>query len=186
MRVEQLRQAFAIDILYRHFPLHPETPDEGLTLQQLFAGRNIDIQAAQTRLSQLMAEEGLPYGSRTMTYNSRLAQELAAWAVTQPQGNGIHDALFQAYFVDNVNLAKIENLAAIASEVGLSSDGARRSLEDRLFRSDVDSDWQRSRKLGISGVPTFVIENRGLVGAQPYSQLESLAISAGAQRRSTN
>ena len=56
-------------------------------------------------------------------------------------------------------------------------------LEDRRYRAAVDSDWQRSRDLGITGVPTFVIGDQGLVGAQPYEQLEALVISAGASRR---
>lgn len=185
MRVEKLRREFAIDIAFKQFPLHPDTPVEGQTLDQLFAGRNIDIPAAQVRMSRLMAEEGLAYGTRTMTYNSRLAQELAKWAETQSGGEKIHDALFQAYFVDNVNLAKIENLVLIAAQIGLSANEAMDVLEKRRFRVAVDADWQRSRDLGITGVPTFVMGDQGLVGAQPYEQLEALLISAGAARRET-
>ena len=172
MRVERLRQEFSIDIVYRHFPLHPETPDEGLTLEQLFAGRNFDIAAAQARLSQLISEEGLPYGPRTMTYNSRFAQELGSWAETQPMGEHIHKALFQAYFVNNINLARIDNLVTIAAEIGMRSDEARSALEHRHYREMVDSDWRRSHELGITGVPTFVLGNQALVGAQSFSHLE--------------
>ena len=71
MRVERLRAAYQIGVKYTHFPLHPDTPEEGLTLEQLFAGRDIDIPAAKTRMARLMADEGLDYGDRTMTYNSR-------------------------------------------------------------------------------------------------------------------
>ena len=185
MRVEKLRQSFAVDVVYRHFPLHPDTPDAGLTLEELFAGRNIDLLAAQARMSTLMAEEGLPYGERSMTYNSRLAQELAKWAETQPEGNKIHDALFRAYFVDNNNLAVAENLVSIAVRVGLSPVDARMVLEQRQYRAAVDADWRRSRELGITGVPTFIINGRGLVGAQPYEQLDALVTEAGAQPRDT-
>lgn len=171
--MDRLREAFDIDIVYRQFPLHPDTTEDGLTLEQLFAGRNIDIAASQQRMAELMAKEGLPYGQRTMTYNSRLAQELAKWADTLQEGHNIHDALFRAYFVDNINLAKIDNLVAIAEKVGLPSDEARSVLESGQFRSAVDEDWQRSRELGITGVPTFVVGDRGLVGAQPYEQLEA-------------
>ena len=66
MRVDRLAQNYDIQIKYTHFPLHPETPEEGLKLEQLFAGRDIDIAAAQSRMQQLMAAEGLPYGERTM------------------------------------------------------------------------------------------------------------------------
>jgi predicted DsbA family dithiol-disulfide isomerase len=181
--VARLQSTFDIAIAYRQFPLHPETPATGLTLEELFAGRNIDIPAAQARMSHLMAEEGLPYGERTMTYNSRLAQELAKWAETQAGGQQIHDALFHAYFVDNMNLVKIENLLVIAERVALSASEAERVLVERRFRDSVDTDWQRSRVLGVTSVPTFVVGKRGLVGAQPYEQLEAFVTSAGAQRR---
>ena len=71
MRVERLRAAYQIGVKYTHFPLHPDTPEEGLTLEQLFAGRDIDIPAAKTRMVRQMADESLDYGDRTMTYNSR-------------------------------------------------------------------------------------------------------------------
>ena len=185
MRVEKLRQAFSINIAYKHFPLHPDTPEDGLTLEELFAGRRIDIPAAQARMTRLMTEEGLPYGPRTMTYNSRLAHELAKWAETQPSGDQIHDALFQAYFVNNVNLANIDDLVTIAAEIGLPTGEARGILEDRRYRDAVDADWRRSRELGITGVPTFVIGNQGLVGAQPYEQLKQLVTSTGVAQRET-
>ncbi len=68
--MEKLRTTFAIEIAIKHFPLHPGTPDNGLTLEKLFAGRDIDLSAAQARMSRLMAVEGLPFAKRTMTYNS--------------------------------------------------------------------------------------------------------------------
>ena len=185
MRVERLQQVFNVEVIYRHFPLHPETPREGSTLEQLFAGRNIDIPAANARMVALMKEEGLPYGDRSMTYNSRLAQELAAWAETQKDGTAIHDALFRAYFVSNLNLADIDNLLVVAEQVGLSAEAAKGILLERRFRQAVDADWQRSRDFGIASVPTFVIGNRGLAGAQPYETLEELLLEFGVARRVT-
>ena len=153
--------------------MHPDAADEGITLEQLFAGRNIDIAASQLRMKGLMADEGLPYGERSMTYNSRLAQEVAAWADTK-DGAAIHDALFQAYFVNNVNLAIPANLISIVESIGLPADEATTVINDRSFAKVVDEDWQRSRELGITGVPTFVANGRGLVGAQPYEQIAGL------------
>ena len=160
--------------------MHPETPDEGLTLEELFAGRNIDIPAAQQRMTGLMADEGLPYRKRTHTYNSRLAQELAAWADTQPGGGTIHDELFQAYFVDGLNLASKDVLLAVAEKAGLSRGAADDVLTTRQFQEVVDADWELSRQDGITGVPTFVADGRGVSGAQPFETLEQLVIAAGA------
>ena len=68
-----------------HFPLHPETPAEGQSLEDLFAGRGFDIEAMNARLEGLAEAEGLAYSRRTHTYNSRLAQELGAWAETSQE-----------------------------------------------------------------------------------------------------
>ena len=157
-----------------HFPLHPETPAEGKSLKDLFAGRNYDIEARQKEMRARMAAEGLPYGNRTMTYNSRLAQELGKWADTQPGGDAIHDALFKAYFVDGKNIGDPAFLVDIARQIGLDEAQAREVLEKRTFKAEVDADWARSRAYGITGVPTFVAGGYGVVGAQPYEALEQL------------
>jgi predicted DsbA family dithiol-disulfide isomerase len=152
-------------------------------LQELFAGRNVDLAASQARMSGLMAAEGLPYGQRTHTYNSRLAQELGAWAATQDDAEGIHEALFQAYFVSGQNIGQIDTLVAIATSVGLPAAAARQVLETRRLRDVVEADWQRARQLGVTAVPTFVAQGRGVVGAQPYDVLERLVLLAGATQR---
>ncbi len=157
-----------------HFPLHPETPAEGASIAELFAGRYIDIDAMYERMKNLMDAEGLPYGQRTHTYNSRLAQELGKWADTQPGGEAIHDALYRAYFVDGSNIGDVDVLVKIAEAVGLSGDAARAVLEERSFEAAVDDDWRKSRAYGITGVPTFVAGGYGVVGAQPYETLEHL------------
>lgn len=131
----------------------------------------------------LMAQEGLPYGERTHTFNSRLAQELGAWAAMQADGERIHDALFRAYFVAGKNIGDIDTLVEVTEAVGLSGVEARQVLVSRRFKDTVDADWQRSMQVGVTGVPTFVAHNRGVVGAQPYEVLERLVVLAGAQRR---
>ena len=174
---------FDVEVKFTQFPLHPDTPAEGMTLEELFKGRSFDLEGAQARLTAMMAEQGLPYGERTHTYNSRLAQELAKWGELQPRGEAIHDALFRAYFVDGINLARVDKLVEIAGAVGLSEEGAREVLESRSFAASVDGDWSRAAKLGVTGVPTFVMNGKGVVGAQPYDVLLDLVSSAGAERR---
>ena len=130
----------------------------------------------------LMTQEGLPYGERMHTFNSRLAQELGAWATTQVDGEGIHDALFHAYFVAGKNIGDIALLVDVAEAAGLSGSEARQVLVSRHFKDTVDADWQRAMRLGVTGVPTFVAQGHGVVGAQPYEILERLVVLAGAQR----
>lgn len=159
-----------MQIRWIHFPLHPETPQEGRSLAELFAGR--DIEPMKRQMRELMAEASLEFGERTHTYNSRLAQELAKWADTQEGGQAIHDALYRAYFADNINLSDIGALVEIASDLNLNGNLARQILEQRSFREAVDADWERARQLGITGVPTFFQNDLAVVGCQPYETLE--------------
>ena len=174
MRIEKLRTEHNVKIEWVHFPLHPETPVEGRSLADLFAGRGVDRKAMNAQMKARMDAEGLPYGERTMTYNSRLAQEVGKWADTQPGGEAIHDAMFRAYFVEARNIGDPDVILDIVKQVGLPVDEAREVIEKRTFKDAVDEDWALSRQLGVTGVPTFVAGRYGVVGAQPYEVLEEL------------
>lgn len=178
MRIEKLKREQDVKVKWVHFPLHPDTPQEGKSLEALFAGRGFNIAQKQAEMRARMQAEGLPYGNRTHTYNSRLAQELGAWADTQKGGDAIHDAIFRAYFVDGLNIGDVEVLVGLAKKVGLPEDKAREVLEKRTFKPAVDADWEKSREYGVTGVPTFVAGGYGVVGAQPYEALEQLAKQA--------
>lgn len=154
------------------FPLHPETPEEGLELERLFAGRNIDISATLKRLEAVAAECGLPFGPRTMTFNSRRAQEAGKWAESLGKGDEFHMAVFKAFFADGRNIARAPVLVELAESVGLQ--GVEEVLSKGTFKQAVDDDWSYSRRCEIIAVPTFVVEGRRAVGAQPYSVLEKL------------
>jgi len=178
VRIERLRVEHGIKIEWVHFPLHPDTPAEGRSLADLFAGRSVDVITMQAQMKERMTAEGLPYGNRTMTYNSRLAQELGKWADTQPGGEAIHDALFRAYFVEARDISRPDVLLDIVARVGLPVEAARQVLEQRTFKAAVDADWALARRYGITSVPTFVAGRYGVVGAQPYEALEQLVRKA--------
>ncbi len=153
----------------------------------MFGRSDAEIASMVGRLKGLMDQEGLPFDAgRHMTYNSRLAQELAKWADARPEGDALQMALYQAYFVDGENIGDVNVLLAAAAQVGLPVDEARQVLEARTMRAVVDEDWTRARAIGITGVPTFVADKIGVVGAQPYAQLVGLMDHVGVRRRESN
>ena len=149
----------------------------------MFAGRGIDVEAMYVQMKERMDAEGLPYGRRTHTYNSRLAQELGTWGDTQPNGDALHDALYRAYFVDARNLGDVDVLVEIAESVGLPAAEVREVIGERRFKDAVDADWAKSHQIGVTGVPTFVAGGQGVVGAQPYEMLVQLMEAVGAKPR---
>ena len=184
MRIEKLKRNFNVSVTLVHYPLHPDTPPDGSSMADYYAGRGLDPQAAYERMKERMDAEGLPYGKRTHTYNSRLAQELGKWAETQAGGTALHDALYRAYFVDSRNIGDPDVLLDIVGSVDLSVDAAREVLEQRSFKDPVDADWEKATRYGVTGVPTFVAGGYGVVGAQPYDVLEQLIQQAKTEPRS--
>lgn len=180
MRIEKLKQNFNVDIKLVHFPLHPDTPLEGRSMADLYAGRGTDPDEMYRQMKERMEAEGLPYGKRTHTYNSRKAQELGKWVDTQDNGDALHDALYRAYFVDTKNIGDIDVLVEIAEVNGFDGAEVCQIFEDGKFSAAVDEDWAKSRAYGVTGVPTYVAGGFGVVGAQPYEALEQLMSEVGA------
>ena len=156
---------------------------DGQTLEELFAGRPVDIEGMKKRLKQVADDLGLPLGDRKKTFNSRLAQELAKWAESMDKGDEFHAAVFKAYYVDGKNIGKTDELVLLAQSIGLSEKEARRVLETRTFKEAVDADWSRSRALGITAVPSFVMGRQAAVGFQPYDVLEQLIKTGQVKKR---
>ncbi len=174
---------------YVHFPLHPDTPGDGISLAELFgggAGAARRIAASQARLKALAAEEGLPMADRDSTFNSRLAQELGKWAESEGKGPAFNDAAFRAYFAEGRNIGNRAVLLDLASSVGLDREEAARVLDRRTFSRAVDADWARATGRGVNAVPTFEAGGRFVVGAQPYPVLETLVRQAGAVKRDSS
>jgi len=124
------------------------------------------------RLKNAAKEAGLPFGHRTMTYNSRLAQELGKWAESKGFGDEFHNAVFKAYYVDGKNIGKIRILVDLAGSIGLSEQEAQKVLETRAFEGAVDSDWSRSLKVDPEYIPSLMSNGHLLVNPQKYELFE--------------
>jgi len=143
----------------------------------------VDIGQLNRGLKKKADELGLPFGERSMTYNSRLAQELGKWAESKGRGKEFHHAAFRAYFVECKNIAEIEVLMGIAESAGLPCKEAELILTERTFKDMVDKDWAASGEKAIMAAPTFILNNDRLVGAQPHKTMEKLMDDNKVMRR---
>ena len=168
MRTDRLQQEYGVELRWSVFPLHPETPPEGMELAELFAGREAMIRDMQARLLQIAAVEGVPMVERTRTCNSRQAQELGKWAESLGRGDEFRRAVYRAYFVEGSNIGLVEELLKIAGAAGLPPAEAGAVLGARSFAPEVDNDWQRAEELGITAVPTHLCGGKRLTGFSSY------------------
>ena len=182
-RIKKIKNEFKVDIQLIHFPLHPETPTEGRTLIELFGSNQEDIDQKNERMKELMILENLPYKNRTHTYNSRLAQEIGAWAQSIDNETSIHDNFFEAYFVQGLNVGLESVILDVVSKSGLNPEEARKVIKNRLFMKNIDDDWNKSRNYGVTGVPTYVYQKQSMVGAQPHENLVEFLNHFGIPKR---
>jgi predicted DsbA family dithiol-disulfide isomerase len=153
------------------FPLHPDTPAEGMLLSDLFRGANVDDM--HKRLYAIMDELHLPYSkTRDRLFNTRKAQELALWAQDQDKADALVKELFRAYFVDNHNLADDTVLLDAVAAAGLDTAAAQDVLANRSYAGQVDAAWDRARQYRLNGVPAFIGGGYQFSGYQPLAEME--------------
>ncbi|HLU46231.1 MAG TPA: DsbA family oxidoreductase [Natronosporangium sp.] len=174
---------------YHSFELAPDTPVD-------FAGSEVDfladykglpraqVQQMLDQVTAIAAGEGLRYDFAALRHtNTLLAHQALQYAKEQDRQRELLERLFQAYFEQGRHLGKVDELAALAAEVGLDGDALRQALIDRRYESAVRQDIDTARRLGITGVPFYVIDRRyGVSGAQPPEVFASALTRAAATR----
>jgi protein-disulfide isomerase len=80
-----------------------------------------------------------------------------------------HDRLFAAQ-----PAFERDDLVRYAVEVGLSREAFERCIDQRRFASVVEADVAQARALGVRSTPTFFINGRPLVGAQPIETFRTV------------
>jgi len=181
--IEKLQREYQIDIRWTAFQLHPETSEEGHSLDALFADQNIDFGKVMVLQKRVASRLGLSFGDFRTIYNSRLAQELCKLAESKGKGHEFHKALFRAYFVEGKNIGKAPILVEVAESIDMDGNEAKKIIQNRTYKEATDLDCKRSRALNITVVPTFLLNHQILVGAQKYETLENFLISNNVKRR---
>ena len=151
-----------------------------MTLEQLFAGRGIDVAVAQQQLGTMMRGEGLDYGTRTYTFNSNAAQQLTKYIESLDDEAGTANAaqfgagVFVAYFGRGENIAKPEVLQGICNGIGMVDIDIQKGLSDSWAAQKVNEDWEYCREMGVTGVPAFRFGDKWVYGCRGVAALESL------------
>ncbi len=176
-RLEQaltkLSDQYNFELEYHPFELNPDMPLEGKNQAEYLGkkfGSQSRYQEITTHMTQVAAQEGLAFHfeKQQISPNTRNAHRLVQFAKTEGKHLELVEALFRAYFTDGVNLSKAENLVEVAVQAGLD----RNKVEELLATDDglmeVALEEKEIQKLGITGVPFYIINNKyGVSGAQP-------------------
>ena len=174
-RVDRLEEKFEIDVKWKGFEIHPETPAGGSDLASLGFDEAY-VTAMLSRVLELSDEAGLKVNLPSRISNSRLALQVAEFAKENGKFKEYHEAVFRAYWQEGKDIGHNEQLFSLAVQVGLDIEELESYLESGKAADQLSHHLQEVRDYGISGVPTFVIGNKIVVGAHPYEVLEKVFI----------
>jgi Predicted dithiol-disulfide isomerase involved in polyketide biosynthesis len=91
------------------------------------------------------------------------------------------NALYRALWVDGRDIGSRDVVTGVAADVGLDSDAVETALSESTWEDNYRNSITDSRENGISGVPTFVYDDRTARGAVPPEQLSRLVDGVNAQ-----
>ncbi|RXR25809.1 DsbA family oxidoreductase [Oerskovia turbata] len=162
-----------VEIEYHSFELAPDTPVDFEGTEVDFLAKHKGMPAGQVeqmlgQMTTVAAAEGLAYDFDALQHTKTLkAHELLHLAKSRGKQVEMKERLLKAYFEQGRHVGRIDELVALATEVGLDADEVRTALESGQFEDDVEQDIAQARAYGISGVPFFVFNGKyGVSGAQ--------------------
>ncbi len=161
-----------VQVNWRPFQLDPTIPQGGIDRKE-YMDRKFGPDRAGTiheRLEALGKEAGVDFAFDRIkrSPNTLDAHRLIRWAFGSGVQEAIVERLFRAYFVEGRDIGDRDFLADVAAENGLDREAVRLRLDTDLEAQDVQSEIASAVRMGVSGVPFYIIDGKyGLSGAQP-------------------
>jgi predicted DsbA family dithiol-disulfide isomerase len=147
--------------------LYFDTPPEGRDLPEHV--KRARASGSEERLRQIAESYGMEFVSTKRIYNTRLAHEATEYARVHHKGNEFHKVVFRKVYAEGQDPSQWDVLRSAAQEVGLDAEEMQREVENEKYMAAVVDKVRWAYQIGITGVPTYVINNRyAIVGAQPY------------------
>ena len=165
--VERLKEEYQIEIEWRPFYLRPDTPPEGMELPDYI--KNGRMKGSEERLRSIANTYGMKFESTERIYNTRIAHEATEYAREHGKGNEFHKIVFRKVYAEKQDPSSWDILHSAAEEAGLNADEMQSEVDGGKYTTNVADQVQWAYQIGVSGVPTYVINDRyAVVGAQPY------------------
>ena len=165
--VDLLKAEYKVDVEWRPFYLRPDTPPEGMDLPDYIIKARAS--GADERLQSMAKLHGMEFKSPDRIYNTRIAHEATEYAREHGKETEFHRVIFRKVYGEGLDISKWDVLRSAAEEVGLNADDMQAVVDSGKYTAEVAEQVQHAYQIGVTGVPTYVINDRyAVVGAQPY------------------
>jgi predicted DsbA family dithiol-disulfide isomerase len=191
-RLEQALAGFAgdVQVTFRAYQLDPSPVSRPVPLKVALAAKFGGPERADEmfgHVTAVAAGDGLTLDfDRAIAANTFDAHRLIAWAAGQGRQLDMLETVQRAHFTDGEDIGARRSLARLAGTIGLDEATALAYLDSTDGTAEVEADLAEARELGITSVPTFVIDGKYAVqGAQEPAMLRD-ALSEIARREAVD
>ena len=167
------------EVNFRPFFLDPTIPAEGLDRHDYMLAKFGEerLKTIHDPLIKAGKEEGIAYAFDQIkrTPSSLNAHRLLRWSHLIGSQRTVAEALFTAYWCWGQDVSAIEVLKTIAIVNGLNGPEIAEELATDRDKKEVFEEAQMAQQIGVTGVPTFVVNRKyGVTGAQSSESLAEL------------
>jgi predicted DsbA family dithiol-disulfide isomerase len=170
--MQQLSSEYTFEVEYHPFELNPDMPAQGVNQKAYLTdkfGSEDRYDQITNHTTQVAATEGLTFNfdKQNTSPNTRKAHAIVQLAKLKGKDLAVIEDLFKAYFTDGVDLTDDKNLIALAVQAGIEREDLELLLADKNSLIRIAALEKEMSKLGISGVPFYIINSKyGISGAQ--------------------
>ena len=177
--LRRIGDAVPVEVNFQPFELNPTMPPEGREtlayLAEKYGATPERLAATREVLRQRGAEVGFSFGDRPWVWNTFDAHRLLHWAGLEgaDRQRALKHALLSAYHTHAQNPSAHDVLLRVAEQAGLDPARARQILDSDEYAAEVRALEQHYQRLGISAVPSMIVDGRHLIqGGQPPEAIE--------------
>jgi len=177
-----------VDIKFHPFELNPNMPQEGQNLREhIMEKYGISEQQSaenRARLAAVGQEIGFTFNftDDSRMQNTFKAHQLIHFAAENGLEEEMKLSLFYAYFTDGKDVNDLDVLIALAGDIGLDKAEVEEVIQSAKYAQAVREEESVWIQRGIQSVPTFVIGNQGVAGAQEPATLAAFIRQAASQQ----
>lgn len=182
-RLERALAGFDTDevrVRWHPFQLNPDLPREGMDRAEYVAAKFGGAEAARAvydRIREAGAEEGIAFAFERMprTPNTFASHRVVRFAAREGRQDEAVEALFRAVFMNGRDIGDFETLVDVGAECGIDPVALAEHLAGAEEADALRAEEERSRRMGVTGVPFFIIGGRyAVTGAQDPAVLRGV------------
>lgn len=189
-RLERALASFGADarVTWRPFQLNPTMPKEGLDrtayLEAKFGSLDAFRQMEEHVLAAGASERiAFAFEKIARTANTFMAHRLIWLAEQHHCQDGVVESLFRGYFEEGADIGSVTTLVQLAARAGFRAEVVEGLFTGDAGMAEVKAEEAAGHKLGIRGVPYFVLDGiYGISGAQPVEVFVSALKRVAADR----